>query len=200
MTEATRRVASIHPVRLASSPVRIIVVSQWLKCATASTTAKTTSPPTRPTNAAPTTAPVLPTTSNARTQTSAWNRTGYVTATTIAVITATKIHFIVLRELARRTVSGVLIIDVSRRPGTATATMIVSTAATNRRVIVNQKAKLALAICLLVIMEIVFPEFTSAMVIMTVWITQMKMTDTSVVSCIFLLHIVIVFKLYFEKI
>lgn len=102
--------------------------------------------------------------------------------TMIAVITAMKMPFIVHREHARRTASAVQIIDAFRQRGTVMVTTIAVMELMNHQNIANQRDAPALAICLLVTMEIVYREFTFAMGTMIVWITAMKTIGISAVS------------------
>lgn len=104
-TVATRKDAFIRLAPQANSPAPITVAFLNLRCATASTIARTTSLRTRRTSAVLATLHVPRTISNAKRLTFAWNLTGCVTVTTIAATIAMRIRSTVLREPAHRTAS-----------------------------------------------------------------------------------------------
>lgn len=78
---------------------------------------------------------------------------------TIVETIPTKIHYIVHRELVRKTVSDVQIIDAFQPLGIVMAMTIVVMVLMNRQNTVNQKEGHVSAIYLRVTMEIAFREF-----------------------------------------
>lgn len=93
-----------------------------------------------------------------------------------------KIHCIVLNVRVLRTVSVARTIDAFRRHGIAMEMTIVVIWLMSHQNIVNLRVEPALAIYSLVIMATVYLVFTFVMVIMTAWITVMKMIDINAVS------------------
>ena len=96
---------------MASSPATTSAASPRTRCATASTTARTTPPQTRPSRCAPTgTSPAPAVSCRARPPPSAWSPTGSVTATTTAATIQMRTNSTADPGLALQTPSGEAII------------------------------------------------------------------------------------------